>query len=220
MPCEWGHDDCQFEGTERCDTCFSDSFHYKQAVVKKRYTLNKHSRKQDKRQGSDFEAKTRDIVKQGMDSDKAVVQLTINSGATVHEKGDVEIQGLVTAMIEDKTRTKIHEAKGSKTFTIQYAWLTKLLREAKEKNREFHWLLFSFYQHDQDIYAITEAEHILSMIKTMEADRRALKIEKKKARIAARRKEIVEAENKKLNAELNRLKECKELMEYIKANKL
>lgn len=220
MPCEWGHDDCQFEGTERCDTCFSDSFHYKQAVVKKRYTLNKHSRKQDKRQGSDFEAKTRDIVKQGMDSDKAVVQLTINSGATVHEKGDVEIQGLVTAMIEDKTRTKIHKAKGSKTFTIQYEWLTKLLREAKEKNREFHWLLFSFYQHDKDIYAITEAEHILSMIKTMDADRRALKIEKKKARIAARRKEIVEAENLKLTAELNHLKECKELMEYIKANKL
>lgn len=220
MPCEWGHDDCQFEGTERCDTCFSDSFHYKQAVVKKRYTLNKHSRKQDKRQGSDFEAKTRDIVKQGMDSDKAVVQLTINSGATVHEKGDVEIQGLVTAMIEDKTRTKIHKAKGSKTFTIQYEWLTKLLREAKEKNREFHWLLFSFYQHDKDVYAITEAEHILSMIKTMDADRRALKIEKKKARIAARRKEIVEAENLKLTAELNHLKECKELMEYIKANKL
>lgn len=220
MPCEWGHDDCQFEGTERCDTCFSDSFHYKQAVVKKRYTLNKHARKQDKRQGSDFEAKTRDIVKQGMDSDKAVVQLTINSGATVHEKGDVEIQGLVTAMIEDKTRTKIHKAKGSKTFTIQYEWLTKLLREAKEKNREFHWLLFSFYQHDKDVYAITEAEHILSMIKTMDADRRALKIEKKKARIAARRKEIVEAENLKLTAELNHLKECKELMEYIKANKL
>jgi len=220
MPCEWGHDDCQFEGTERCDTCFSDSFHYKQAVVKKRYTLNKHSRKQDKRQGSDFETKTRDIVKQGMDSDKAVVQLTINSGATVHEKGDVEIQGLVTAMIEDKTRTKIHKAKGSKTFTIQYEWLTKLLRESKEKNREFHWLLFSFYQHDKDIYAITEAEHILSMIKTMDADRRALKIEKKKARIAARRKEIVEAENLKLTAKLNHLKECKELMEYIKANKL
>ena len=218
MSCEWGHDDCQFEGTERCDTCFSDSFHYKQAVVKKRYTLNKHSRKQDKRQGSDFEAKTRDIVKQGMDSDKAVVQLTINSGATVHEKGDVEIQGLVTAMIEDKTRTKIHKAKGSKTFTIQYEWLTKLLRESKEKNREFHWLLFSFYQHDKDIYAITEAEHILSMIKTMDADRRALKIEKKKARIAARRKEIVEAENLKLTAELNHLKECKELMEYIKAS--
>lgn len=220
MPCEWGHDDCQFEGTERCDTCFSDSFHYKQAVVKKRYTLNKHSRKQDKRQGSDFEAKTRDIVQQGMDSDKAVVQLTINSGATVHEKGDVEIQGLVTAMIEDKTRTKIHKAKGSKTFTIQYEWLTKLLRESREKNREFHWLLFSFYQHDKDIYAITEAEHILSMIKTMDADRRALKIEKKKARIAARRKEIVEAENKKLTAELNHLKECKELMEFIEANKL
>lgn len=220
MPCEWGHDDCQFEGTERCDTCFSDSFHYKQAVVKKRYTLNKHSRKQDKRQGSDFEAKTRDIVKQGMDSDKAVVQLTINSGATVHEKGDVEIQGLVTAMIEDKTRTKIHKAKGSKTFTIQYEWLTKLLRESREKNREFHWLLFSFYQHDKDIYAITEAEHILSMIKTMDADRRALKIEKKKARIVARRKEIVEAENLKLTAELNHLKECKELMEFIEANKL
>ena len=219
MSCEWGHDDCQNEGTEKCDTCFSDSFHYKKAVAKKFYSFNRRSRTKDNRQESDFEDKTRKIVADAL-SDKPIVQLTINSGATIREKGDVQIEGLVTAMIEDKTRTKIHKAKGSKTSTIQYEWLTKLLRESREKNREFHWLLFSFYQHDKDIYAITEAEHILSMIKTMDADRRALKIEKKKARIVARRKEIVEAENLKLTAELNHLKECKELMEFIEANKL
>jgi hypothetical protein len=211
MPCEWGHQDCSNEGTEKCDTCFSDSFHYKQAVIKKRYTLAKHSRKQDKRQGSDFEEKTRQVVSDAM-SDKAVVQLTINSGATVHEKGDVQIEGLVTCMIEDKTQTVVHKAKGEKTFTIQRGWLTKLLKESREKLKEFHWLLFSFYQHDTDIYAITEAAEILSMIKTMESDRRQYKIEQKKAEVAQRRKEVVEAENIRLHAEIDALKAELELM--------
>ena len=219
MPCEWGHEDCQNEGTERCDTCFSDSFHYKQAVGRKNYRLNKRARTQDKRQGSDFEGKTKKIIADTM-SDKPVVQLTINSGATAHEKGDVQIDGLLTAMIEDKTKTVVHKARGEKTFTIRSEWLKKLLKESALHDKEFHWLLFSFYQHDVDIYAITEAEHILSMVKTMEADRRRAKIAEKKTAIAERRKEIVEAENAKLTIELEHLRKCKELMDYIKSNKL
>lgn len=219
MSCEWGHEDCQNEGTERCDTCFSDSFHYKQAVGRKSYHLNKRARTQDKRRGSDFEGKTKKIISDAM-SDKPVVQLTINSGATAHEKGDVQIDGLLTAMIEDKTRTIVHKARGEKTFTIRSEWLKKLLKESALHDKEFHWLLFSFYQHDEDIYAITEAEHILSMVKTMEADRRRAKIAEKKTAIAERRKEIVEAENAKLTIELEHLRKCKELIDYIKSNKL
>ena len=217
MACEWGHTDCSNEGI-RCDTCFSDSLHYKQAAVKKRYGLAKHARKQDKRQGSDFEEKTRQVVSNAM-SDKAVVRLTINSGATVHEKGDVQIEGLVTCMIEDKTQTVVHKAKGEKTFTIQRGWLTKLLKESRDKLKEFHWLLFSFYQHDNDIYAITEATEILSMVKTMENDRRQCKIEQKKAEVATRRKEIVEAENIRLRAEIELLKAQLELRELQKQEK-
>lgn len=219
MSCQWGHDDCQNEGTEKCDMCFSDSFHYKKAVVKKRYGLKKHARKQDKRQGSDFEGRTQKVLAEGM-SDKPVVQLTINSGATAMEKGDVEIAGLVTAMIEDKTQTVVHQAKGSKTFTIRHDWLTKLLRESRQKHKELHWLLFSFYQYDDDIYAITEASHMISMAKTMESDRRAKKIAEKRAAVAERRKDIVEAENVKLHAELEHLRACKDLMDYIKQEKL
>lgn len=205
MSCEWGHDDCKFEGTEKCDTCFSDSFHYNARVVKKKNFLAKHSRKQDKRQGSSFEEKTRKFTAEAM-SDKPVVQLTVNSGATVYEKGDVQIEGLVTAMIEDKTQTVVHQAKGSKTFTIRHDWLTKLLRESKQKNKEFHWLLFNFYEFDDDVYAITEASHILSMAKTMEADRRQCKLEQKKTDVAVKRKELVEAENIELKAEIALLK--------------
>ena len=218
MSCQWGHDDCSNENTERCDTCFSDSFNYKQEI-KKFYRLNRVARKQDKRQGSDFEEKTKKIISNTM-SDKPVVQLTINSGATVHEKGDVQIEGLLTAMIEDKTKTVVHTARGEKTFTIRRDWLDKLLKESRQYNKEFHWLLFNFYQHDNEIYAITEVNHILSMVKTMESDRRAKKIAEKKADIAERRKDIIEAENTKLLAELRYLKQCKELMEYMKKNKL
>ena len=218
MSCEWGHDDCQNEGTEKCDTCFSDSFHYKKAVAKKFYRFNRRSRTKANRQGSDFEDKTRKIVADAL-SDKPIVQLTINSGATVREKGDVQIEGLVTAMIEDKTRTKVHMAKGSKSFTIQHEWLTKLLRESREKHKEFHWLLFSFYQYDNDIYAITEAQEIISMAKTMETDRRAAKAAEKRIAVAERRKEYVEAENKKLVAEIELLKANKELMEFMRKEK-
>lgn len=218
MSCQWGHDDCFNENTERCDTCFSDSFNYKQEV-KKFYKLNRIARKQDKRQGSDFEEKTKKIISSTM-SDKPVVQLTINSGATIHEKGDVQIEGLLTAMIEDKTKTVVHTARGEKTFTIRRDWLIKLLKESRQHNKEFHWLLFNFYQHDNEIYAITEADHILSMVKTMESDRRAKKVAEKRADIAEKRKDIIEAENIKLLAELRHLKQCKELMEYIKKNKL
>lgn len=218
MSCEWGHDDCQNEGTEKCDTCFSDSFHYKKAVAKKFYRFNRRNRTKDNRQGSDFEDKTRKIVADAL-SDKPIVQLTINSGATIREKGDVQIEGLVTAMIEDKTRTKVHMAKGSKSFTIQHEWLTKLLRESREKHKEFHWLLFSFYQYDNDIYAITEAQEIISMVKTMETDRRAAKAAEKRIAVAERRKEYVEAENKKLIAEIELLKANKELMEFMEKEK-
>lgn len=218
MSCQWGHDDCFNENTERCDTCFSDSFNYKQEV-KKFYKLNRIARKQDKRQGSDFEEKTKKIISSTM-SDKPVVQLTINSGATIHEKGDVQIEGLLTAMIEDKTKTVVHTARGEKTFTIRRDWLIKLLKESRQYNKEFHWLLFNFYQHDNEVYAITEAEHILSMIKTMESDRRAKKVAEKKSEIANRRKDVLEAENTKLKTELLHLKQCKDLMEYIEKEKL
>lgn len=218
MSCQWGHDDCFNENTERCDTCFSDSFNYKQEV-KKFYKLNRIARKQDKRQGSDFEEKTKKIISSTM-SDKPVVQLTINSGATIHEKGDVQIEGLLTAMIEDKTKTVVHTARGEKTFTIRRDWLVKLLKESRQYNKEFHWLLFNFYQHDNEVYAITEAEHILSMIKTMESDRRAKKVAEKKSEIANRRKDVLEAENTKLKTELLHLKQCKDLMEYIEKEKL
>lgn len=219
MPCEWGHEDCQHEGSERCDTCFSDSFHYKKAVEKKRYRLNKRARVQDKRQGSDFEEKTRKVMSDAF-SDHAVVQLTVNSGATVHEKGDIQIDGLLTAMIEDKTKTTVHKTRGEKTFTLRQEWLKKLLKESRQHNKEFHWLLFSFHEHDGDIFAVTEADHIISMAKTMESDRRSKKAAEKRADIAQRRKDIVEAENVMLRAEIAHLKACEELMRYIKENKL
>ena len=217
--CSWGHQDCINEGTERCDTCFSDSYHYKQKTKKKFYNLAHRSREKDNRKGSEFEAKTKKVISDAL-SDKPVVQLTINSGATVYEKGDVQIEGLVTAMIEDKTQTVVHKAKGQKTFTIKKDWLTKLLRESKQHNKEFHWLLFNFLETDNDIYAITEADHIISMAKTMESDRRELKKAEKRAEIANRRVNLVEAENVKLKAELEYLKVCKELMEYVNGEKL
>lgn len=219
MICQWGHNDCANEGTERCDTCFSDSFNFKREIRKKFYGLNKRTRKQNKRLGSDFEEKTRKVISDTM-SDKPVVQLTINSGATVQEKGDVQIEGLVTAMVEDKTRTVVHTARGEKTFTVRRDWLKKLLKESGQHEKEFHWLLFNFHQDDDEIYAITEAEHILSMIKTMESDRRTAKIAQKEAEIARRRRDVTEAENVKLRAELRYLEACKELMRYVETNKL
>ena len=62
--------------------------------------------------------------------------MTLNSGATVLEKGDEQISGIINVMEELKTQMP-DRAKGTKTFTIKRQWLDKLNKEAKWKIKNF-----------------------------------------------------------------------------------
>lgn len=205
--CEYGYIDCANQNI-KCSTCFVNGQNYKTTKIKT-YKLNKKRSKQDKRMGSEFEYKNHknnvNILKNDI-----VSSMTLNSGATVLEKGDEQISGIINVMEELKTQMP-DRAKGTKTFTIKRQWLDKLNKEAKMENKEFWYLKFSFNEDEanhssSNIFVITEQDIIMSMIKTMVEDRKIAKNANAKIELANKRAAFIEAENIKLKAEINLLK--------------
>lgn len=211
--CDWGKDDCKFMGTDKCDICFTDSQNYKPAAKKKNYKLAKRQNKADKRGGSNFEFKNHNTNSEVL-SDKAVTGMTLNSGATVLEKGDEQIHGIINIMEELKTKL-VQKSRGTKSFTIHKEWLDKLRREAIAENMEFWYLKFCFLEGDKDVYCITEQDIIMSMVKTMVEDRKKAKLAIKKIALANARAERLSAEIKALKAKINEYKLAKDLMRFM-----
>ena len=163
--CEYGHNDCSNLG-KKCDLCILKDMYYKPIVIKQVGLKKNIKVKETSRQGSIQEVK---VYNQTRDS----VQGTPNSGAG-SIKGDLEIDTM--AMIECKTTTKKNEGRqpGKESFSIQRAWLEKLRTEAKGK-KEFHYLVFSFKEHDDDQYVVSDLDVYNSMIATMKHDRKVAK---------------------------------------------
>ena len=199
MNCKWGNTDCK-NNNNKCYLCTSQNFHYKSLYKPLKLTHKKQ--KQDKRMGSSFEYKNH--VNNNNMINGATTRMTPNSGAG-HIKGDEEILGIITIMEELKTKVT-EQAPGKKSFTIKKEWLDKLKLEATAAQKEFFYLKFSFYEHDDDIYVITEQDIIMSMVNTMIEDRKAISLEKRKSEIAEKERRLVEAEKFKLQAEIELLK--------------
>ena len=199
MTCEWGHDDC-INLDVKCNICLRDSAYYIPPKVKK-VGLNKTPKvKKTARQGSVNEVKTYNQLKNSIDS----VQGTPNSGAG-SIKGDLQIDSM--AMVECKTTTKKNEGRqpGKESFSIQRAHLEKLKKEAKEARKEFHFLVFSFKEHDNDLYVVSDLENYNSMIATMKQDRAKAKDVDARIDIYRKRFRLLEADNVKLKAEIEYL---------------
>lgn len=201
MNCQWGHVDCQNAST-KCDLCLSASFHYQAPKIRKPPQLAKRQQKADKRMGSGFEFKNHKQVKTMIEDTST--RLTPNSGAG-QIKGDQEISGIINIMEELKTKVT-QQVPGKESFTIKKEWLQKLKREANAANKEFFYLKFSFQEQDPDVYIITEQSIIMDMVKTMISDRKTVKPVLLAQEIAERRAALKEAENIKLQAEINYLK--------------
>ena len=194
MTCKYGRNDCQNERTDTCILCVN-SFRYVKQKLKNNFIKKRTTpRIASKRQGNIQEQKT-------YEQTKATVEGTPNSGAG-KIKGDLTIGNM--AMIECKTTTRknINREPGKESFTIKKEWLTKLYKEAGEAAKEFAYLIFSFKEDDNHLYAITDAEEINSMIATMKHDREQLKENEKQIDIYKKRTALVEAENTKLSAEV------------------
>lgn len=213
MNCEWGHLDCQ-NLSEKCYLCITENAYYK-PIKQKKFGLNKTIRvKESKRQGSISEVKAYNQLKDAVDN--TTVQGTPNSGAG-KIKGDLQIRGLVNAMIENKTTVtkNAKRAVGKESFTIKREWLNKLKREAKEANSELWSLVFSFKEFDDDFYAVFDYEHLIDIIATLKQDRLKAKKVDREIDVYKRRTALVEAENIKLLAEIEYLKS---LIENSKTN--
>lgn len=194
--CEYGHSDCANLGI-RCSNCILKDMYYK-PIVRKQVGLKKNIKvKETSRQGSMQEVK---VFNQTRDA----VQGTPNSGAG-SIKGDLEIDTM--AMIECKTTTKKNEGRqpGKESFSIQRAWLEKLRTEAKGK-KEFHYLVFSFKEHDDDQYVVSDLDVFNSMIATMKHDRAIAKDAQNQIDVHKKFAMMEQAKNTKLEAENEFLK--------------
>lgn len=199
MPCEFGYDDCQ--NSDRCYLCIDESQY--RAPKTRPQGLNKKiiKTKNTGRMGAISEEKSYNQMKEALNTTN--VTGTPNSGAG-KIKGDEQIRGLINVMIELKTTVKknINKEPGKETFTIQRAWLDKLEREAKAENMEFQFLKWSFKEHDDKFYCVTEDSQIIDMIVTMKHDREELKRVQNEVDIHKKRRELVEAENTALLAKI------------------
>lgn len=201
MACEWGNSDCKNVGV-KCDLCVVRNFHYVPAQNKRPKPMAKRQQRADKRMGSSFEHKNH-VTNENMLSDVSS-RMTPNSGAG-RVKGDEEIRGIINIMEELKTKVK-EQAPGKQTFTIKKEWLEKLHREAMAVNKEFWYLKFSFHEYENDVYVIVEQDIIMSMVKTMVEDRKAVNEAKRKQDIAEKERRLKETENIALQAEIDLLK--------------
>ena len=108
-------------------------------------------------------------------------------------------------MFESKTQ-EIERARGHKQFTVKREWLDKLAKEAPAENMDFWSLVFSFKDNDEQLYAVMDQQLLLDCIATMVEDRKIAKSAQSKIDIANKHRELVEAENVKLHAEIEYLK--------------
>lgn len=196
MSCEWGHTDCSNENI-KCMRCITTSMYYKPLAVKSVGLKKNIKVKETARQGSKQEVK---VFNQTRDA----VQGTPNSGAG-SIKGDLEIDTM--AMIECKTTTKKNEGRqpGKESFSIQRAWLEKLRAEAKGK-KEFHYLVFSFKEHDDDQYVVSDLDVYNSMIATMKHDRNVARTAQNQIDMHKKFAMLQQAKNTELIAENDFLK--------------
>lgn len=202
--CEWGHQDC-INKDIKCLMCLMDSSFYLKPKEKK-VGMNKAIKvRESKRQGSMQEVK---VYNQTVDA----VQGTPNSGAG-SIKGDLVIGQM--AMVECKTTTKKNEGRqpGKESFSIRRDHLEKLRTEALQARKEFHFLVFSFKEHDNDQYVVSDLDVFNSMIATMKSDRAKADTIDKQINIHKTRSTLADAENVKLTAEIEYLKAKIELLE-------
>lgn len=188
---------CKHEGTDKCLMCFNGSKY--EEIKKKQYGIKKNLNKQSGRMGSKAEA-----INQSTNDATIKTNMTPNSGAG-KIKGDSQILGLVNIMQEVKTQ-EVTRARGHSQFTIKREWLDKLAREGPAENYDFWYLVFSFKDTDSQQYVVIDKQQMNDMVATIVEDRKIAKEAKARINLANKKRVFVEAENLKLQAEIDMLK--------------
>lgn len=212
MSCEWGKSGC-VNLDKKCMLCVTDGLYYTPAAIRKPTGLQKTLKVKDTgRQGAISEVKAYQQFSNAIDIPS--VQGTPNSGAG-RIKGDMQVHGVVTAMIELKTTVakNAKRASGKESFTIKREWLDKLKKESRAEGKEIFSLCFSFKELDDQFYAVMEMEHLMDIIATMKHDRLSVKDVNNQIDVHKKKAALFEAENTKLTAEVEYLKAIIKSME-------
>lgn len=200
ITCKYNKYDCKnINDEDYCLLCF-DADKYNPSK-KKQYKIKKNTNKASNRMGNQAELINHKKLEQTLNTE---ANMTPNSGAN-RKKGDEQIKGLVNWMFESKTQ-EIERARGHKQFTIKREWLEKLAKEAPIENMEYWSLVFSFKDNDEQLYAVMDQQLLYDLIATLVEDRKTAKSAQSKIDIANKHRELIEAENVKLHAEIEYLK--------------
>lgn len=198
--CKYNKFDCKyFANEDYCLLCFDEDKYV--PIKKKQYGIKKNTNKASNRMGNQAELINHRKLEQTLNTE---ANMTPNSGAG-KQKGDEAIKGLVNWMFESKTQ-EIERARGHKQFTIKREWLEKLAKEAPIENMEYWSLVFSFKDNDEKLYAVMDQQLLYDLIATLVEDRKTAKSAQSKIDIANKHRELIEAENVKLHAEIEYLK--------------
>ena len=156
-----------FECSNLNRACFKcvDYNKYKPLKVKKGLSAKSSSRA-EKKEGMDFEKRGAKAYNQAVHQARNVAKQQVGSGAFGQLLGDVITSEELTASLAEFKERGSTDARGAKQITIKLDWLTKLEEEAKEMNRDFYYLPFSFKGHDKD-YVAMDFNMLLKYIETI-----------------------------------------------------
>jgi hypothetical protein len=157
--------ECANAGTS-CFKCFDYGMF--KAVKAPSKLQTKSPYRQEKKAGMNFENRGTRRYNQAVASAKNVARRQIASGAKHWALGDmITEEKLTAALAEFKERGTVN-AKGEKQITIKREWLEKLADEARQMNREFYFLPFSFVGDDKD-YVVMEYDRFLAYIQIIQS---------------------------------------------------
>lgn len=190
----------------RCDLCINQSFFTPVKTVNK---TGLRTYKKSSRMGAKFEESLQKKLNKVVESGAS---LTPNSGAG-DIKGDINIDGLVKAKGELKTKVVPKLSRGSLSFTIQKEWLEKQRREAADDNREFWFLAFRFLENEDDTYIIIDEKEFESWLYNLIKDRTKAQIADSEIKAYRDRYRASESKVAQLEARIKELESCKEFYE-------
>lgn len=139
---------------------------YKPLKIQKGLSAKSSTRK-ERKEGMDFEKRGARAYNQAVHRARDVARQQVGSGAFGGLAGDVITSEELTASLAEFKERGSTDARGAKQITIKLEWLTKLEEEAKEMNRNFYYLPFSFKGHDKD-YVAMEFNMLLKYIETIQ----------------------------------------------------
>jgi hypothetical protein len=139
---------------------------YKAPKVRQGLRAKSENRREVK-QGMDFENRGAKKYNQAVKAAKDVARRQIASGALSHALGDVITEEQLTASLAEYKERGSLSARGEKQITIKRDWLEKLEYEARQMNRDYYFLPFTFKGSDKD-YVAMDFEILLSYIQTIQ----------------------------------------------------